>query len=149
MKTYFQTKEDAQQSRNWLVVDAAGVPLGRLATEVATLIRGKHKATYTPHVDGGDFVVVTNAEKVNLKGNKKADKLYRWYTGYIGGLKQVTAATMLEKNPERVIEKAVKGMLPRGPLGRAMFTKLKVYSGEDHPHTAQKPEKYEFKFAGR
>ena len=147
MKTFSQRKEDANASRKWLIIDAAGATLGRLSSVVATLLRGKHKPEYTPHVDGGDFVVVINADKIRLTGNKLNDKKYYWHTGYAGGIKEMTVGTMLGRHPERVIQKAVKGMLPRGPLGRAMFGKLKVYSGEAHPHAAQKPESYTFKFA--
>ena len=147
MKTFSQSKEDANASRKWFIVDAAGATLGRLSSEVASVLRGKHKPEYTPHVDGGDFVVVINADKIILKGNKLNDKKYYWHTGYAGGIKEMNAKTMLERYPQRVIEKAVKGMLPRGPLGRAMFGKLKVYSGEAHPHAAQKPQAYAFKFA--
>ena len=127
-------------ARKWYVVDAEGKVLGRLATQVATLLRGKHKPTYTPHLDVGDHVVVVNAEKVHLTGRKLANKTYRWHTGYIGGLQEVSAGQMLGAHPERVIEWAVQGMLPKGRLGRAMARKLKVYRGPEHPHTAQRPE---------
>ncbi len=125
--------------RKWYVVDADGVVLGRLATRVATILRGKHKPTFTPHLDTGDHVVVVNADKVHLTGRKRTDKLYRWHTGYIGGLREVTAETMLRTHPERVVEWAVQGMLPKNRLGKAMAKKLKVYRGAEHPHAAQQP----------
>jgi len=125
--------------RAWFVVDAQGQVLGRLATQVAAILRGKHKVTFAPHLDVGDHVVVINAEKVHLTGRKMSDKVYRWHTGYIGGVREVSAERMLRSRPERVIEWAVQGMLPKGRLGRAMFKKLKVYRGADHPHAAQKP----------
>ena len=145
-RTYSQSKEDALSSRQWLIVDAAGAPLGRLASEVATLIRGKHKPTYTPHVDGGDFVVVLNASKVKLTGKKSSQKVYQHHTGYVGGIKTVPFEKMISDKPERVIELAVKRMLPKGALGHQMVKKLKVYSGTEHPHEAQKPEKYDLKY---
>ncbi len=126
--------------RKWLLVDARGQVLGRLATRVATILRGKHKPTFAPHLDVGDHVVVINAEQVHLTGRKMTDKVYRWHTGYIGGLREISAERMLRTHPERVIEWAVQGMLPKGRLGRAMFKKLKVYRGAEHPHAAQKPE---------
>jgi large subunit ribosomal protein L13 len=126
--------------RRWYVVDAEGQVLGRLATRVAGVLLGKHKPTWAPHLDVGDHVVVVNAEKVHLTGRKLTDKVYRWHTGYLGGLREVTAEKMLRTRPERVIEWAVQGMLPKGRLGRAMVRKLKVYRGPDHPHAAQKPE---------
>lgn len=126
--------------RRWFVVDAQGRVLGRLATQVAAILRGKHKPTFEPHVDGGDHVIVVNAEKVELTGRKLTDKSYRWHSGYIGGLREVSAEKMLRTHPERVIEWAVQGMLPKGRLGRAMFRKLKVYRGPEHPHAAQRPE---------
>lgn len=125
--------------RKWYVVDADGVVLGRLATRVATILRGKHKPTFTPHLDMGDHVVVVNADKVHLTGRKRTDKLYRWHTGYIGGLREVTAETMIRTHPERVVEWAVQGMLPKNRLGKAMAKKLKVYRGAEHPHAAQQP----------
>ena len=125
--------------RKWFVVDAQGQVLGRLATRVATILRGKHKPTFAPHVDVGDHVVVVNAEKVHLTGNKLRDKLYQWHTGYLGGLREVSAEKMLRSHPERVIEWAVQGMLPKNRLGRAMGKKLKVYRGAAHPHQAQQP----------
>lgn len=126
--------------RRWFVVDAQGRVLGRLATQVAAILRGKHKPTFEPHVDGGDHVIVVNAEKVELTGRKLTGKSYRWHSGYIGGLREVSAEKMLRTHPERVIEWAVQGMLPKGRLGRAMFRKLKVYRGPEHPHAAQRPE---------
>ena len=127
-------------ARKWYLVDAQGKVLGRLATRVATLLRGKHKPYYAPHLDVGDHVIVVNAEKVHLSGRKLTDKVYRWHTGYIGHLREVSAEKMLRTHPERVIEWAVQGMLPKGRLGRAMAKKLKVYRGPEHPHAAQKPE---------
>lgn len=124
---------------DWYVIDAENKTLGRLATEVARRLRGKHKPEYTPHVDTGDYIVVVNAEKVAVTGNKMADKMYYRHTGYIGNLKSTNLADLLAKHPERVIEIAVKGMLPKNPLGRAMYRKLKVYAGGEHPHTAQQP----------
>jgi large subunit ribosomal protein L13 len=132
--------KESEIERKWFVVDASGQVLGRLATRVATILRGKHKPIFTPHLDVGDHVVVVNAEKVHLTGRKLRDKLYRWHTGYIGGLREVNAEKMLRTHPERVIEWAVQGMLPKNRLGRAMAKKLKVYRGADHPHQAQRPE---------
>ena len=126
-------------ARKWYLVDADGVVLGRLASRVATILRGKHKPVFTPHLDMGDHVVVVNADKVHLTGRKRTDKLYRWHTGYIGGLREVTAETMLRTHPERVVEWAVQGMLPKNRLGKAMAKKLKVYRGAEHPHAAQQP----------
>jgi large subunit ribosomal protein L13 len=139
------TPKDAEAQRNWLIVDADGQVLGRLASRVASILRGKHKPEFTPHLDVGDHVVVLNAEKVHLTGRKPTDKVYRWHTGYIGGLREVNAATMLKTHPERVIEWAVQGMLPKNRLGRAMAKKLKVYRGSVHPHAAQKPVTLELK----
>lgn len=138
MKTVFINNQNAQ--RDWYILDADGQTLGRLASEVAKRLRGKHKAEYTPNADNGDYIVVINAEKVRTTGNKVNDKTYYRYTGYVGGLKSQTLGELLDKHPERVIEKAVKGMLPRGPLGFAQFRKLKVYAGANHPHTAQQPK---------
>ncbi len=138
MKTFMQRKEDV--SRKWYVVDAEGKTLGRLATEVARILRGKHKPTYTPHIDGGDYVIVINAGKVNLTGNKLNDKIYYNHSRYTGGLRERTAKEMREKYPVEMIERAVKGMLPKGRLGRAMYKKLFVYAEGNHPHSAQKPE---------
>ena len=131
--------------RKWYVVDADGKVLGRLATRVATILRGKHKPLFAPHVDVGDHVVVLNAEKVHLTGRKLQSKQYRWHTGYIGGLREVSAEKMLKTHPERVIEWAVQGMLPKNRLGRAMAKKLKVYRGSAHPHQAQRPQELEVK----
>ena len=138
MATVMPKEQDVD--RKWFLVDAEDKVLGRLATQVASVLRGKHKPTFATHVDTGDHVVVINAEKVHLTGRKLTGKTYRWHTGYLGGLREVTAAKMLASHPERVIEWAVQGMLPKGRLGRAMAKKLKVYAGADHPHAAQKPE---------
>jgi large subunit ribosomal protein L13 len=131
--------KESEVERKWFVVDAQGQVLGRLATQVATILRGKHKPSFAPHLDVGDHVVVLNAEKVHLTGRKLKDKRYRWHTGYIGGLKDISAEQMLRSHPERVIEWAVQGMLPKNRLGRAMVKKLKVYRGGSHPHSAQQP----------
>jgi large subunit ribosomal protein L13 len=141
MKTFVATPADRE--RNWLVVDAAGKTLGRLATQIADLLRGKGKPEYTPHVDTGDFVVVINAEKIAVTGNKLADKRYYRHSGYPGGLKSRTLQDMLERQPEEVIRRAVRGMMPRNRLARKQLTKLKVYAGPDHPHAAQKPQPLE------
>ena len=138
MKTYSAKAETVQ--RDWYIVDAADRTLGRLAASIATRLRGKHKPEYTPHVDTGDYIVVVNAEKVRVTGNKAKDKIYHSHTGYPGGLKSISFEKLIDKAPERTIQSAVKGMLPKGPLGRAMFKKLKVYAGEEHPHTAQQPQ---------
>jgi large subunit ribosomal protein L13 len=130
----------AEVKRDWYVVDAEGKTLGRLATEIARRLRGKHKPEYTPHVDTGDYIVVINAEKVNVTGNKRNDKMYYRHSGFPGGLKEANFNKMVQTFPERTIELAVKGMLPKGPLGRAMYTKLKVYAGAEHPHQAQQPK---------
>src|SRR5215208_1857516 len=137
MKTYVATP--AERERNWLVVDAEGKTLGRLATQLADTLRGKRKPEYTPHVDTGDFVVVVNAEKIRVTGDKLAQKTYWRHSGYPGGIKSRTLGEMLEKRPEEVIRKAVKGMLPRNRLARRQITKLKVYAGAEHPHQAQQP----------
>ena len=137
-KTYIAKPNDVQ--REWYVVDATGVTLGRLATQIASILRGKTKPQYTPHEDVGDFVVVINAEKVRVTGRKLDQKMYYRHTGYPGGIRSITLRNQLEKHPERVIEHAVKGMLPRGPLGRRQFKKLKVYAGAEHPHLAQMPK---------
>ena len=136
--TYMQKKETVE--RNWYVIDAEGVNLGRLATRVADVLRGKHKPTFTPNIDCGDFVIVVNASKVNLTGNKLNDKIYYNHSGYTGGLRERTAKEMRENYPVEMIERAVKGMLPKGRLGRQMYTKLFVYAGSEHPHAAQKPQ---------
>jgi len=138
MKTFMAKAEEVK--RKWYVVDAEGKPLGRLASEVAKILKGKHKPTYTPHVDTGDHVIVINAEKVVLTGNKLDNKIYRHHSGWPGGLKEIKYRHMLAKSPEKVVELAVKGMLPHNSLGRAMFRKLKVYRGSEHEHQAQKPE---------
>ena len=138
MKTYMA--KPAEIDRKWFIIDANGQRLGRLASEIASILRGKHKPTYTPHVDTGDYIIVINADKVQLTGDKLQQKKYRYYTGYPGGLKEIDYQTMLQKRPEKAIEIAVKGMLPHNRLGRKMFKKLKVYRGEQHPHQAQKPE---------
>lgn len=137
MKT-FSAKSD-EVDRKWYLVDATGKTLGRLAADIASRLRGKHKVEYTPHVDTGDYIVVINAEKIRVTGNKLQDKKYYRYTGYIGNLKSISLEKLLKEKPERVIQKAVKGMLPRNPLGRKMFSKLKVFSGPDHDHAAQQP----------
>ena len=137
MKTF--SAKPAEVRRDWYVVDATGKTLGRLSTEIARRLRGKHKPEYTPHVDTGDYIVVVNAEKVRVTGNKLQDKMYHRYTGYIGNLKSVPLEKMLAEHPERVIEKSVKGMLPRGPLGRQMLSKLRVFAGPEHKHAAQQP----------
>ena len=138
MKTYSAKPHEVEQ--NWLLVDAEGQTLGRMASGIATHLRGKHKAEYTPNVDTGDYVVVINAEKVRVTGNKATDKMYYSHSGYPGGLKSISFEKLQERSPEKVIKLAVKGMLPRTPLGRAMFKKLKVYAGTDHPHSAQQPQ---------
>jgi large subunit ribosomal protein L13 len=141
MKTFQATAQDRE--RGWYVVDAEGKTLGRLATQIANVLRGKHKPTYTPHVDVGDFVIVVNAEKVAVTGDKREKKLYWRHSGYPGGIRSRTLGDLLEKRPEEVIRKAVKGMLPRNRLARAQLRKLKVYAGPEHPHQAQKPEQLE------
>lgn len=138
MKSYVAKAGEIQ--RKWYVVDATDLVLGRLASQLASILRGKNKPTYTPHMDTGDYVIVINAEKVRLTGNKLTDKEHVWHTGYPGGKKTITYDELLEKHPERVIEYAVKGMLPKGRLGRQMYTKLKVYAGPNHNHEAQQPE---------
>ena len=134
------TAKPGEVSRDWYVVDADGKTLGRLATQIADTLRGKNKAQYTPHVDTGDFVVVVNAEKIAVTGKKLTDKMYYRFTGYIGNLKSESLQQALAAHPERVLETAVKGMLPKNPLGRAMYSKLKVYKGPSHPHSAQQPQ---------
>ena len=138
MKTYSAKPHEVDQS--WLLVDAEGQTLGRMATVFATRLRGKHKPEYTPHIDTGDFIVVINAEKVHVTGKKATDKIYHGHSGYPGGLKSISFEKLIEKSPEKVIQRAVKGMLPRTALGRAMFKKLKVYAGSEHPHSAQQPQ---------
>ncbi|MBQ7031226.1 MAG: 50S ribosomal protein L13 [Bacilli bacterium] len=137
MKTFMQTKETVE--RNWYVIDAAGKPLGRVATKAAHILRGKHKPTYTPHIDCGDNVIIINAKEVALTGNKLQDKKYYNHSGFPGGLRERTAEVMIEKYPEEMLERAVKGMLPHNRLGRAMGKKLFVYAGSEHKHEAQKP----------
>ncbi|WP_100643885.1 50S ribosomal protein L13 [Alteromonas facilis] len=138
MKTFVAKPETVK--RDWFVVDATDKTLGRLASEIAHRLRGKHKPEYTPHVDTGDYIVVVNAEKIAVTGNKAKDKVYYAHSGYPGGLKDITFEKLIAKKPEMVLEKAVKGMLPKGPLGRAMFRKMKVYAGPEHNHAAQQPQ---------
>ncbi|HYE37580.1 50S ribosomal protein L13 [Methylocaldum sp.] len=138
MKTF--SAKPAEVKRDWYVIDAEGKTLGRLSTEIARRLRGKHKAEYTPHVDTGDYIIVVNAEKVRVTGNKEQDKIYYKHTGYIGNMKSVALGKLRGTYPERIIQTAVKGMLPRNPLGRAMFSKLKVYAGPTHNHQAQQPK---------
>jgi large subunit ribosomal protein L13 len=141
VKTYSAKNEDIE--RNWYVVDATGLTLGRMATQIATILRGKHKPIFTPHVDCGDFVVVVNAEKIHVTGNRLDDKMYHRHSGYPGGLHSKTLRQMLDQHPDRVIELAVKRMLPKNNLGRQMLKKLRVYAGPEHPHEAQQPESLE------
>lgn len=141
MKTFSAKPETVK--RDWYVIDATDKVLGRLATEVAHRLRGKHKAEYTPHVDTGDYIVIVNADKIAVTGNKETDKMYHHHTGYIGGLKSISLQKLRAKAPEQIIETAVKGMLPKNPLGRAMFRKLKVYAGPEHGHAAQQPKALE------
>ena len=141
MKTFNAKPESVK--RDWYVVDATGKTLGRLATEIASRLRGKHKPEYTPHVDTGDYIIVINAENVVATGNKELNKMYHRHTGYPGGLKSMTLEKLRERAPERILEKAVKGMLPKNPLGRAMYRKLKVYAGGEHAHAAQQPKTLE------
>ncbi len=138
MKTF--SAKPAEVRRDWYLVDADGKTLGRLATEIAHRLRGKHKAEYTPHVDTGDYIVVVNAEKIHVTGKKATNKMYHHHTGFIGNLKSISFEKLIAKAPERVIETAVKGMLPKNPLGRAMFRKLKVFAGAEHTHAAQQPK---------
>lgn len=138
--TSFTSTEAARQERKWYIVDLDGETLGRAASRIAHILRGKHKPTFTPHTDDGDYVVVINAANVRLTGNKLSDKMYYRHTGYIGGVKETNAEKLLERNPTALIENAVKGMLPRGPLGRAQFKKLKVFAGNTHSHASQNPE---------
>ena len=137
MKTFMQTKENVE--RNWYVIDAENLPLGRVATKAASMLRGKHKPTYTPHIDCGDYIIIVNADKVKLTGNKLNDKMYYDHSGFPGGLRERNAKTMIESYPTEMVERAVKGMLPKGPLGRQMIKKLFVYAGPEHNHAAQKP----------
>ncbi len=138
MKTFSAKPETVQH--DWYVVDAADKTLGRLASDIAMRLRGKHKPEYTPHVDTGDYIVVVNAEKVRVTGKKATDKMYYHHTGFPGGIKSISFEKLVDKAPTRALEKAVKGMLPKGPLGRAMYSKLKVYAGDAHPHAAQQPQ---------
>ncbi len=140
MKTSFKTKEEAIASRKWLLVDADGQPLGRLASKVAAILRGKHNPSFVPHNDTGDFVIVINADKVAMSGKKGENEFYYRHTGFVGGIKRKNRGEVLAKNPEWVVKRAVKGMLPRTSLGRKQLTKLKVYAGADHPHQAQQPQ---------
>ena len=144
MKTFMASPETIE--RKWYVVDATGHTLGRLASEVAKVLRGKNKAIYTPHMDCGDYVIVVNADKVSVTGKKLDQKIYYSHSEYVGGMKETTLREMMAKKPERVMELAVKGMLPKGPLGRSMIKKLHVYAGPEHDHAAQKPEVLEIKF---
>ncbi len=141
MKTFSAKPESVK--RDWYVVDASGKTLGRLAAEIASRLRGKHKPEYTPHVDTGDYIVVINAEKVAVTGKKASNKMYYRHSGYPGGIKEASFETLISEKPQMVIEKAVKGMMPRNPLGRDMLRKLKVYAGAEHPHTAQQPQQLE------
>ena len=141
MKTYSAKPESVQ--REWFIVDAAEQTLGRLATEIARRLKGKHKPEYTPHVDTGDYIVVINADKIRVTGNKTTDKMYYRHTGYPGGLRSISFDKLIDHKPEMIIEQAVKGMLPKNPLGRDMYRKLKVYAGSEHPHAAQQPQTLE------
>jgi len=141
MKTY--SANPLAVKRDWYIIDASDKTLGRMASEIASRLRGKHKPEYTPHVDTGDYIVVVNAEKVRVTGNKAKDKIYHHHTGYPGGMKSISFEKLIERAPERAIQSAVKGMLPKGPLGRAMFRKLKIYAGGEHPHAAQQPKELE------
>jgi large subunit ribosomal protein L13 len=145
MKTFVAKPESVE--RDWYVVDAADKTLGRFAAEIALRLRGKHKPEYTPHVDTGDYIVVVNAEKITVTGNKAKGKIYYSHSGYPGGLKEATFEQLIQKKPEMVIEKAVKGMLPKGPLGRAMFRKMKVFAGPEHTHAAQQPQSLVSKYS--
>lgn len=144
MKTYVAKPQEIE--RKWYLIDAEGRPLGRLASQVASILRGKHKPIYTPHVDTGDHVIIVNAEKVHLTGNKLSGKKYYRHSGYVGGIKSISAGELLKRHPDRVIRKAVWGMIPHNKLGRQMIKKLKVYAGPDHPHQAQMPETLELKY---
>ena len=142
MKTF--SAKPAEVKRDWFLVDASGKTLGRLASELARRLRGKHKPEFTPHVDTGDYIVVVNAEKIRATGNKMSDKMYYRHTGYIGNMKSASLSEMLQQSPERVLQIAVRGMLPKNPLGKAMGKKLKVFAGPDHPHQAQQPQVLDF-----
>ncbi|MEE9425789.1 MAG: 50S ribosomal protein L13 [Methylococcales bacterium] len=141
MKTF--SAKPAEVKREWFVIDAEGKTLGRMATEIARRLRGKHKPEYTPHVDTGDYIIVVNAEKVHVTGNKEKDKIYYHHTGYVGNLKKISLGDLRKRHPERIIENAVKGMLPKNPLGRDMYRKLRVYKGSEHGHQAQQPKQLE------
>ncbi|HAP44587.1 MAG: 50S ribosomal protein L13 [Spirochaetes bacterium GWD1_61_31] len=141
MKTLFVKPEDA--GRNWFVIDAQGKRLGRVAVKVATLLRGKHKPNYSPHWETGDFVVIINADKIDISGRKRENKIYYHHTGFVGGLKDTTFARLIDRNPVQPLEIAIRGMLPKGPLGRRLFTNVKVYAGPTHPHVAQQPKAIE------
>lgn len=143
MKTFMQTKENV--TRNWYVIDAKDIPLGRVASKAATMLRGKHKVIYTPHIDCGDYIIIINAKDVALTGNKLEDKMYYDHSRYVGGLRERTAKTMKEKYPVEMVERAVKGMLPHNRLGRQMYKKLFVYAGSEHPHMAQQPKEISLK----
>lgn len=142
MKSYIAKPQEVEHK--WYVIDAEGKTLGKLASEAASILRGKKKPIYTPHVDCGDYVIVVNAEKVHVTGKKETDKIYKSYSGYPGGLKEITLGEMREKKPEEIICHAIKGMMPKGKLGRQMYKKLKVYAGSEHPHAAQNPEEYTY-----
>ena len=144
MKTYIAKEDEIADSRKWFVVDAEGQILGRLASQIASILKGKHKPIYSPHQDAGDFIVVINAEKISVTGNKLKDKVYYTHSGYPGGQKETSLELMLLKHPERVVELAVKRMLPKNAIGRKMFRKLKVYAGPEHPHKAQQPQELKF-----
>ena len=141
MSTYMAKNEEVE--RSWFVVDAENKTLGRLASKIAPYLTGKNKPTYTPHVDTGDFVIVLNADKVKLTGKKEQDKMFRWHTGYMGGLKEIPYGEMLEKHPEKLVRRTIKGMLPKSKLGKKMAKKLKVYASDEHPHSAQQPKELE------
>ena len=141
MKSFMAKKETVK--RDWYVVDAKGETLGRLASKISPYLTGKNKPTYTPHVDTGDFVIVLNADKVRLTGKKEQDKMFRWHTGYMGGLKEIPYGEMLEKHPEKLVRRTIKGMLPKSKLGKKMAKKLKVYASDEHPHSAQQPKELE------
>jgi large subunit ribosomal protein L13 len=143
MSTFMATAQHAAESSRWHMIDAEGQVLGRIATAAARLLQGKHKTTYTPFIDVGDFIVVVNAAKVKLTGRKEDQKIYRQHSGYEGGLREERARTVRQRHPERLVEEAVRGMLPKTKMGEAMYRKLKVYAGPDHPHAAQKPNKFE------
>ncbi len=146
MKTYSQKASEVQ--RDWYVIDASGYVLGRLATQIATLLRGKHKPTYTPSMDGGDFVIVVNVEKIRITGRKADQKVYYHHTGYPGGIRGTPYKMMLQKHPDRILRRAVKGMLPKNRMGRHLLSKLRIYAGAHHPHAAQQPKVYQPRVRG-